>query len=49
MLKIFNALEFGHNESNDDLQTMIQKLEAYFIGEISTSVTNNSMRTLLAS
>ena len=33
VLKIFSALEFGHNESNVDLQTSIQKLEAYFVGE----------------
>ena len=56
VLKIFSALEFGHNESNVDLQTVIQKLEAYFVGKqmkhlnvgISTSVTNSSMRTLMA-
>ena len=33
VLKIYNALEFSSNESNEDLEFVIRKLEAYFIGE----------------
>ena len=33
VLKIYNALEFSSNESNEDLEVVIRKLEAYFIGE----------------
>ena len=33
MLKIYKALEFSSNESNEDLEVVIRKLEAYFTGE----------------